>query len=107
METQNSNDICTTDDYKMFKTLKGNRPLVMAKVDKIIASNNAGINLFPYCPVLVNEDHYVIDGQHRLAACRKMKSIVYYLVVPDFTLLQIATINSTMSKWKNSDYFRG
>lgn len=85
--------------------MKGNRPIVPSKVKKLVQTVKAGLNLFEYCPVLVNTDMFVIDGQHRLQACKEMGLPVYYTVVPNVTLLQIASINSAQTRWKTDDFF--
>lgn len=98
------NTIKQTTDYKMFKYIKGNRPILKNKVEKLKEQYDQGQNLFPFCPVLVNQQNYVIDGQHRITACQELKLPVYYIVVPDMNLYQIAKLNNTFSKWKNSDF---
>lgn len=100
-----STKIEKTTDYKQFKFIKGNRPLVPSKVKSLINSFEGGINLFPYCPVLVNERMMVIDGQHRLEVCKKKALPVYYMIVKDFSLPQIAHLNAISTKWKTSDFF--
>lgn len=92
-------------NYKLFKTMKGNRPLVNNKVARLVESVQNGLNLFPYCPILVNQEMFIVDGQHRLAACKKLNLPVYYVVVPKITLLQIAQLNAAATRWKASDFF--
>jgi hypothetical protein len=94
----------STLNYDKFKFFKGNRPIQEKKIKSILKSVEGGINLFPYCPILVNKDYFVIDGQHRLESCKRLKSYVYYIVVPSFTLYQIAQINSVVTKWSYSDF---
>jgi hypothetical protein len=91
--------------YSKFKFIVGNRPIVAAKVSKLVDVVTGGLNLFEYCPILVNKDMYVIDGQHRLEACKRMKLPVYYCVVEKITLNQIAKINSSQNKWNMNDFF--
>lgn len=97
--------ILTETNYKAFRFLKGNKPVVNAKIKHLIDAVQNGLNLFPFAPIMVNEDMYVIDGQHRLKACEKMKLPVYYVVVPKITLVQIAQLNATATRWKTSDFF--
>lgn len=92
-------------NYRAFKFIKGNRPIVESKVKKLIEAVEGGLNLFQYCPVLVNKEMYVIDGQHRLEACKRLKLPVYYCMVKDITLAQIAKLNSAQNKWKIDDFF--
>ncbi|MHB1108577.1 MAG: hypothetical protein ACYCZ2_19645, partial [Lutibacter sp.] len=98
-------EIKTTSDYKLFRHLKGNRQIVKNKITNLQKSYENGLNLFPFCPILVNKDKYVIDGQHRLETCKLLKIPVYYMVIDNFTLLQIAQLNAISTKWKMSDYF--
>lgn len=93
-----------TKEYGFFHFLKGNRDLNEAKIEKIVKSVKSGLNFFKYCPILVNEDHFIIDGQHRFWACRKLNLPVYFVVVPNFSLRQIAEINNNTSKWKIKDF---
>jgi hypothetical protein len=97
-------NVLSTEKYDTFKFIKGNRPIVRTKITNLIASYEKGLNLFPYCPVLVNESLYVIDGQHRYEVCKRLGLPVYYCIVPDFTLHQIAEINSAVTKWSMKDY---
>jgi hypothetical protein len=93
-----------TSDYSQFHFLQGNRDLNETKLNKIIKSVNEGLNFFKYCPILVNEGYYIIDGQHRFMACKKLKLPIFFVVVPNFSLRQIAEINNNQSKWKVRDY---
>lgn len=91
-------------DYGNFKFLRGNRDLNDAKIKRIIESVENGLDLFQYCPIMINKDGYVIDGQHRYYVCVKLKLAIYYTIVPDFTLRQVAEMNQNASKWKDKDY---
>lgn len=94
-----------THDYKKFRFIKGNRPVVKNKIKKLVDSYKSGLNLFPFCPILVNKDHYVIDGQHRLTACKELSIPIHFTIVPNFDLKQIARINEASNKWSMKDFF--
>lgn len=94
-----------THDYKKFRFIKGNRSIVKNKITKLKNSYNSGLNLFPYCPILINKEGYVIDGQHRLITCKELGLPVHFTVVPDFDLKQIAKINEVSTKWSMKDFF--
>lgn len=98
--------ILQESDYKKFSYVKGNREISKKKVQKIIDSYKNGINLFPYVPVLINPGFFVIEGQHRIEACKILKLPVHYVIVPDLSLQQIAEINSNTDKWKNVDFLK-
>ncbi len=94
-----------TNSAKMFRFVKGNRQIVASKIKNLIKSYESGLNLFPYCPILVNNDNFVIDGQHRLETCKKLKLPIYYIVVPNMSILDIAKINAMTTKWSINDFF--
>lgn len=93
-----------TKDYGQFRFLKGNRDLDEAKIKRIMRSVENGLEFFQYCPIMVNNDGYVIDGQHRFYVCKKLGKHIFYVVVPDFSLRQVAEMNNNASKWKDKDY---
>lgn len=102
--SESNTKINYTSDYGLFYFLRGNRDLNESKVNKIIKSVQEGLNFFKYCSILVNEGMFIIDGQHRFVVCKKLKLPIYYVVVPNFSLRQIAEINNNQSKWKTRDF---
>jgi len=99
-----SREIYYTNDYGMFGWIPGNRLLEERRITKICKIYNEGINLFPYVPILVTQAHKVIDGQHRLMAAKKLKTLIYFMYVDDYDVAQIAKINSSTGIWKSKDY---
>jgi hypothetical protein len=93
-----------TKDYGMFRFLKGNRDLNELKIKRIMRSVEDGLEFFKYCPIMVNQEGYMIDGQHRFYVCKKLGLNVYYVIVPNFTLRQVAEMNNNASKWTDKDY---
>jgi hypothetical protein len=96
-----------TTDYDLFAMIQGNRSLDLNKIRKIITDIENGINLLPYCPVLVHEKDgrlHIIDGQHRFAVSKKIKSPVYYILAENLSLYAIARMNSNTEKWKGADF---
>lgn len=87
-----------------FKFIQGNRDFKESKIKKLVTSYRRGLNMFPYCPIIVDSDMRVIDGQHRFMACKELKIPVYYVVAEEVTIRQIADLNNASDKWKNSDF---
>lgn len=94
----------STYDYTRFKSITGNRLLNESKIKRIIADINKGLNMLPYCPIVVDKQMNVIDGQHRLYVARKLKKQISYVIADALTLQQIASINSNTEKWKKKDF---
>lgn len=101
---ESNTKICWTQDYGKFRFLHGNRDLDESKIKKLEKDVKAGMDLFKFCPILVNESMYIIDGQHRFYVCQRLKINVYYIVVPDFSLAQIARLNNNQNRWKMNDF---
>lgn len=101
--------IMTSYEHENFKKIIGNRPIMEGKVNKLIEDIKNGLNLLKYCPILVYEKNgqkFVIEGQHRLEACRRLKHVVYYVVCSELKLQDIARLNSRTDKWKTNDFLQ-
>jgi hypothetical protein len=96
-------EVKSTRDYKIFRTIKGNRAIVHANINRITKSI-MGMNLLNIFPVVVNERMEVIDGQHRLQVAKQLELEVFYKVVPGLTIKDVIAINSAQKEWKLSDY---
>ena len=55
--------------------------------------------------ILVNEKLFVIDGQHRLAACKELGKPFYFVVKKGLTEADIPAYNTTTKNWVFQDYF--
>lgn len=93
----------TTTDYSKFKDLHGNRQVKIGHIQKLADSMREN-NLLEYQPVLVNEEHYIIDGQHRLKAAEMLGVPVHYIVVPGVGLSEVQLLNATVKPWSLRDY---
>lgn len=70
--------ILKTTDYGLFKIAKFNRSINKGNVERLVELNKTENN-FNLFPIVVDKDFTVIDGQHRLEACKKLKAPVYYI----------------------------
>ena len=96
-----------TMDYDRFRMVLGNRHVSKRKVDKIVNDVKNGLDLFPYCPVIVTESggHFnIVDGQHRFTASKQLDLPIYYVVAGDIQLRDIARMNTNTDKWKYRDF---
>lgn len=91
--------VFTTTDYKMFKSITGNRPFGLRKqlLESIARDGQV-------CPVIVDDQLNLIDGQHRLAACAELGLPVSY-VIRDVSQDVLIEVNKNQKEWKFSDYF--
>lgn len=94
--------IRVTKNYDQFTSqVKGNRPINIGHLEKMIKIMKD--DYIPN-PIIVNSKLEVMDGQHRLEACKHHQLPVYYIVTDDWEIKQIQTINSVVRKWTLADY---
>lgn len=90
-----------TNDYNLFKKLDGNRSVNRVHV-KRLADNFK--TKYLVCPIIVNQDYEVIDGQHRLEAASQLNLPVNFIICNDYGLQEVQLLNSNTSNWKKIDY---
>lgn len=94
-----------TTNYNAFKIIKGNRKLNQNKIIRIKDAINGSLDMLRFCPIIVDSEMNVIDGQHRLQICKDMKRPVYYVISTyKVTLRNVARLNANTEKWKTIDY---
>lgn len=92
-----------TTEYQLFKKCKLNRELDESLV-KIFEFNLAKCNLLKYRPILVNDCFEVIDGQHRLEACKRLSLPVHYQVKCDMSENDLIMLNTVGKAWTYNDF---
>lgn len=90
-----------TRDYKQFKVLQENRNPNESNVTKLMQSMSEKQIA---APIIVNEKLEVIDGQHRLEACRRAELPVYYLIIEGLTGDDCMVLNQNQASWSGKDY---
>ena len=76
-------------------------------MERLIEDIQNGLNLLPYCPIIVYEDEdklRIVDGQHRFTTSKELGFPVYYVICEKLDLRKIARMNSRSDKWKNRDF---
>jgi hypothetical protein len=101
---ESAKKIYWTTVYGNFKFLKGNREINEAKVKKIVADIQSGIDFLSSAPIIVNEKMEIIDGQHRYAVAMSMKKPIHYIIHDSADLNVVPAINSKSSKWRTVDF---
>lgn len=96
MKTQ----IFSTNNYKLFKKLNGNRLVDQKHVSRIVASMKE--QMLPTF-IEVNEKYEVIDGQHRIEALRQLNEPVHYFITIGAGLAESQLHNQIKKKWGYED----
>ena len=89
-----------TKNLDQFKILKGNREIVKSwvlKLKGLIEKNDLQV------PILVDENMYILDGQHRVEAYKLLNYPVLYIIKHGWTLEDVREINSNQKSWKHFD----
>jgi len=99
--------IFRTTNYDMFKISERNRLLDRNNLKRIKESISER-NLLHINPIIIDTDHVVIDGQHRLQACRELGVHVCYTIADEHedAVGAIQQLNSAQKGWKIDDYLR-
>lgn len=94
-----------TMDYSQFKFKPGNRALSNKHV-KHIKELIQKHGYLESCPIIVNENNEVIDGQHRLRACLELGTPVYYVVEKELDQDILTDLNTAQLKWSTKDFVK-
>lgn len=93
----------STTDYDKFKFVTENRSIKQRNVENLIKSFKLTGGMLKSKPIIVDRKFNIIDGQHRLVACKKMSIPVHYIVTDEKTD-NIPIYNTYQDKWGLEDY---
>lgn len=105
-KTQKVGEVMKTYDLSIFKQLPGNRPPNLLHIKRLKQSMiDHGVLM---CPIIVNENMEVIDGQHRLIAAQGLDGVpIYYIKADSYRLEQVHTLNMNQKNWSKKDFVDG
>jgi len=90
-----------TKEYDIFKFLASNRDIQDKKVKKFVESiKRQGLQI----PIIVNENKFIVDGQHRFIALRILKMPVPYIVSGVWKSEEDTIVMQEGTKWTALDY---
>lgn len=102
---QEVNKVYKTNDLSIFNQIKGNRPPNPQHIRRLCDSIKTHGIL--QNPIIVNENMYVIDGQHRLMAAKEANSSIYYIIVSGYKLDEVQILNINQKNWTKKDFMEG
>lgn len=98
-----SNEILQSTDYLKFQKIEGNRKISKAHVDSLVESIKKK-NLLNLRPIIVDENFFVLDGQHRLEAAKQCEVPIYYIVCNSEKFKEITKLNQNQKNWRLIDF---
>ena len=93
--------VMKTNDYSMFTKIDGNRQIDKKNVNNLIESMKEKLLV---CPIIVNEDNQIIDGQNRLEALKELKLPVYYIPIKGYGIREVQMLNTYQKDWSITDF---
>lgn len=95
-------EIYKTNNYEIFKRLKGNRDIT----NKRIAIIKKSIESIGYIsnPIIVNQNMEVIDGQGRLEALMQLELEIEYRVINGIGIDECRAMNLKPTSWTMNDF---
>lgn len=94
----------STLDYRQFKLMGGNREVDYNHVKRLKEEMQVDPDLLSSEPILVNENMYVVDGQHRLKAAEELGLPVWYTIRKGATVDMARRMNVTQKRWQLMDF---
>ena len=101
-----SPEIKQSSDYTRFICHEYQQPMSNKHVQDIADSiqKNGYFHSMPISVFVEGTKYRVIDGHHRLAACKSLKLPVVFVVEPEQNAQSIGVINTLVRKWKASSF---
>lgn len=100
--TEKTVTVYETDNFDIFKLNKYNREISQAKVAKFMEQDLKDV-IYP-----VNSKGEILDGQHRIMACRELNQKIRFMIIDNADEDYIHNINTIGSVWSTKnfvDYF--
>ncbi len=94
-------EIYEETDYSVFKRLPDNREVLKDRLNKLMASIS---EKYVLCPISVNENMEIIDGQGRFEACKALGKPIHYYIAPGATSEDCKRMNKYNTKWGIKDF---
>ena len=93
-----------TKNYSMFSTIEGNRPKNDLHLKRLRKSMEEELLI---SPIIVNEKHQVIDGQHRLHVSKELKLPLRYIIAEGYGLSEVHRLNQNSKNWTMAEFIDG
>ena len=96
-------EIGYSSNYSTFKFLEANRDIRERHVNRLVASIKREGQIYP---ILVNKNFEVIEGQHRVEACKILQIPVMFLKNDKATIKHVRIVNNCQEGWAFHDYLK-
>jgi hypothetical protein len=101
---KDSNQVHTTTDYFLFKSIDGNRNKNLLHLKRLKQSM---VKNYLFTVIIVNEKYEIIDGQHRFEIIQELKLPLNYIICKGYGLNEVHLLNANSKNWTTEDYLAG
>jgi hypothetical protein len=99
-----TNQVHTTKDYFLFKSIDGNRNKNLLHINRLKKSMQ---ECYLFTVIIVNEKYEIIDGQHRFDVIEELKLPLNYIICKGYGLNEVHRLNTNSKTWNADDYLEG
>lgn len=92
-----------TTNYELFSFFPENRPISKGNIEQKKKSIQK-IGYIEACPILVNENFQIIDGQHRFLALKELKMPIVYVIECINSHEAMIELNRNQQIWRLAEY---
>lgn len=92
-----------TTNYSIFKIMNINRDILEFRIKRVIESIME-IGYIESRPIIVDKDLFIIDGQARFEACKKLKLPIIYEIYNGDSKKAMIALNSFQQVWTQKDF---
>lgn len=103
-EPMGTNQVHTTKDYFLFKSIDGNRNKNLLHINRIKKSMS---HIYLFTVIIVNEKYEIIDGQHRFDVIKELELPLHYIICKGYGLNEVHILNQNSKTWNADDYLTG
>ena len=96
-------EIGYSSNYSNFKFLEANRDIKERHVNNLVTSIKKEGQIYP---ILVNNRFEVIEGQHRVEACKILQIPIMFLKNDKATIKHVRIVNNCQEGWKFYDFLK-
>lgn len=101
---KSSNQVHTTTDYFLFKSIDGNRNKNLLHLNRLRKSMEEN---YLFTVIIVNENYEIIDGQHRFEIIQELGLPLHYIICDGYGLSEVHVLNQNSKNWQADDYLQG
>jgi len=99
-----NNQVHTTTEYHLFKSIDGNRNKNLLHLNRLKKSM---LENYLFTVIIVNENYQIIDGQHRFDVIQELNLPLNYIICEGYSLNEVHILNQNSKTWNAEDYLAG